>query len=409
MSLESYIKPDLWSAIKSSYTTDNYSHAIRDAMSFVTSVIRDKSGLDGDGQELVGQALGSGRNNQPRLMINRFQTQTEKDMQRGLMFVLKGMYALIRNPRVHERTEDTKEDADTIIKFIDYLTEYLGASQQSFTVQGFIEMIVDPFFVRDNEYIEELIRKIPIRKRTDTLIRIYRSLDWSCSDNMSAVIKKLIPLLNETELEELLGVVSDDLQKAEGPNDVTLIIKMLPANLWPKLGKMPRLRAESMLLSELKESWYLSDASLPESERTNKPASTWIRRIAEYYLRKDKLREVILDLLADENFDKHNFIARYFLRRRALEVVFEKDTQIQDCARAIASTLARGNAYMKKKVKDYLIYDPPDRWREILVEKMQPFTDNESPEMYTHMGEPVFGAFEEKPNPISKDVDDIPF
>jgi uncharacterized protein (TIGR02391 family) len=408
MSLKSNIKPELWLAIESSYTSSNYSHAIRDAMSFVTNVLRDKSGLDGDGDALVGRALGFKQNKRPRLMINRFQTQTEKDMQRGLMYTLKGMYALVRNPRVHERKIDNKNDADTIIVFIDYITNYLGKSQQSFTVQDFIEKVMDPHFVNDTEYIEELIKTIPIRKRMDTIIAVYRKLNWKHHINTGSVIKALLKQLNDSELKEFLKIVSYDLQKAQAPQEVTIIIKTLPHDLWTQIEKMPRLRAENMLVHELDESWYI-----PDTKKTNNTSGTWISKIARYYIRKNKLRKALLNLLESDDFDKHNYVAKYFLRVGGLEDIFEETAEIQTCVKALVNTLEQGNIFMKESIMTYLnnFPGPEQEWLDIMIPALQQFTDENSPEAYTVDGIPVFGAFTAKPNPASEPAtdNDIPF
>jgi len=182
MNLETQIKPELWAAIANSYQSGNYTHAIRDAMSVITEILRDKSGLDGDGRSLVGKALGFSKGKPPRIKVNKFQTETERSIQVGLQEVLKGMYALVRNPRSHERLDDTKKNADAIILFIDYLAEFLGESQQSFTTQGFLQRVDDPYFVLDTEYVEELVEKIPVRKRADTLITLYREKNWATAD-----------------------------------------------------------------------------------------------------------------------------------------------------------------------------------------------------------------------------------
>jgi len=71
MNLETKISPELWNAVQESYESENFAHAIKDAMAFVTEVLRDKSGLDGDGVSLVGQALGFGQNKQPRIRVNK--------------------------------------------------------------------------------------------------------------------------------------------------------------------------------------------------------------------------------------------------------------------------------------------------------------------------------------------------
>lgn len=407
MNIESKIKDELWTSIRSSYTSGNYSHSIKDAMSFVTEVLRDKSGLDGDGDSLVGQALGAGKNKKPKLMINRYQTQTEKDEQRGFMFVLKGLYAFIRNPRTHEQTLDTEDVANRIILFIDYLTDFLGASQQSFTIQQFLGLVTDPHFVRDSEYVENLINLIPVRKMTDTLIRLYRNLTWKQADNFEPVIKGIIKEINDSQREDFLTVVSDDLQTTNKTSDITLIIKILPSELWPKLERMPRFRVEQMLVDDLDDAWYSY-----ENQKTNRPSATWINQIAEHYIRKDRLRTTILKALQCDDFDRHNFIGEYFLSRGCLPFIFESESQAKHCIREIASTLRRGNSFMKDCLINHISsWDGFfHRWDEYIIQEISDLTDDDNPERYLSDGTPILGKFSEKQNPSSDmQIDDIPF
>jgi uncharacterized protein (TIGR02391 family) len=131
--IETQINPEFWLAIANSYQAENYTDAIKDAMSVVTETLRDKSGLDGDGTELVGKALGFGKDNSPRIRINKLQTETEKNIQIGLQEILRGLYSLVRNPRIHEKVDDSKKTADTIITFIDYLLGFLVVCQSLWT------------------------------------------------------------------------------------------------------------------------------------------------------------------------------------------------------------------------------------------------------------------------------------
>jgi uncharacterized protein (TIGR02391 family) len=108
MNLQTHIKTDLWLAVQSAYESENYNHAILDAIHYLTNVIREKSGIEGDGEGLVGQALGG---NSPRLRVNKFQTQSEQDEQKGLVQVLIGIYKGIRNPRSHEIIEDDESNS----------------------------------------------------------------------------------------------------------------------------------------------------------------------------------------------------------------------------------------------------------------------------------------------------------
>ena len=120
MDLQAHIEGSLWQAIQSTYEAGNYSHAIVDAMHYLSNVLREKTGVEGDGKSLVGQALGG---DSPRLRINRLQTETERNEQQGLESILRGMYQAIRNPRSHEQIEDKRETADAVI----YLTDYFSA------------------------------------------------------------------------------------------------------------------------------------------------------------------------------------------------------------------------------------------------------------------------------------------
>ncbi len=403
MNLETRIKPDLWAAIEHSYSSGNYTHAIKDAMSVVTEVLRDKSGLDGDGDKLVGQALGFSEGKQPRIKINKLQTQTEQDMQRGLMLVLKGMYALVRNPRSHERLDDNKNTTDTIIHFIDYLLDFLGRSQQSFTVQEFLDMVSDPHFVPDPEYVKGLVDMIPARKQGDTLIALYRNSNWKQANNFELVIKELVSRLAESEIDDFLSVISEDLQKVDDVGYATFVIKVLPDELWPRIDRMPRLRVEKMLLDELETAWYN-----PGSERTNSPASTWINRIVKHCLRKHFLRAVIIKKLKMEDFDHHNFVARYLLQWNVLPQIFEGKQQIKECIAAICDCVRAGNEFVKDCLLEYLSTSSPAEWDEEFVKNLSDLTDPDNPEVYLPDGTPLLGKFVPRPNPISEEGE-IPF
>ena len=97
MNLQPLIQQGLWGAVSSTYGAENFSHAILDAIHYLTDVLRDKSGLDSDGVRLVGDALGGSA---PKVRVNRLQTQTERDVQDGLQQMLRGLYLGIRTPEV---------------------------------------------------------------------------------------------------------------------------------------------------------------------------------------------------------------------------------------------------------------------------------------------------------------------
>jgi uncharacterized protein (TIGR02391 family) len=79
----------------------NYFHAVFEATKSVADKIRVRSGLTGDGAALVDLAFGLGQTGMPFLALNSLQTETERDEQKGLMNLIKGMFGAFRNVTAH--------------------------------------------------------------------------------------------------------------------------------------------------------------------------------------------------------------------------------------------------------------------------------------------------------------------
>ncbi|MFA4987163.1 MAG: TIGR02391 family protein [Candidatus Brocadiia bacterium] len=80
---------------------NNYFHAVFEATKSVADKIRSRTGLPGDGAELVDQAFGSGKAGMPFLAFNMLQTETEHSEHSGLMNLMKGMFGAFRNVTAH--------------------------------------------------------------------------------------------------------------------------------------------------------------------------------------------------------------------------------------------------------------------------------------------------------------------
>src|SRR5262245_23306316 len=86
MNLETALDPRLWDAARTSLEARNFKAAILDGIHLLTDVIRQRSGLDGDGVALVGAAFGG---SSPKLKVNRLQTESELNIQRGVEAMLR--------------------------------------------------------------------------------------------------------------------------------------------------------------------------------------------------------------------------------------------------------------------------------------------------------------------------------
>lgn len=95
------VHPDVLAFCRAELLQSNYFHAVFEATKSVAGKIRVKSGLSGDGSELVDQAFGMGKAGMPFLAFNALQSETERSEHTGLMNLMKGMFGAFRNVTAH--------------------------------------------------------------------------------------------------------------------------------------------------------------------------------------------------------------------------------------------------------------------------------------------------------------------
>lgn len=116
------IHPEVSKYCRAELMQDNYYHAVFEAVKGLRQRIRNDSGVDGDSASLVDTVFSGGA---PVLAINTLQTDAERQQQRGLVALLKGCFAAIRNPIAHEpktmwRDEDHVADYFSLISLLHY-------------------------------------------------------------------------------------------------------------------------------------------------------------------------------------------------------------------------------------------------------------------------------------------------
>lgn len=92
---------DVLAFCRSELLQKNYFHAVFEATKSVADKIRSRTGLTGDGAELVDQAFGSAKVGMPFLAFNSLQTETERSEHTGMMNLMKGMFGAFRNVTAH--------------------------------------------------------------------------------------------------------------------------------------------------------------------------------------------------------------------------------------------------------------------------------------------------------------------
>lgn len=92
---------DVLAFCRSELLQKNHFHAVFEATKSVADKIRVRTGLTGDGSELIDHAFGYGKAGMPFLAFNSLQTDTERSEHTGMMNLLKGMFGAFRNVTAH--------------------------------------------------------------------------------------------------------------------------------------------------------------------------------------------------------------------------------------------------------------------------------------------------------------------
>ena len=92
----------------------HYARAVEEAFKYLNNAVKDKSGrTEGDGASLMQTVFSA---NAPILLLNAFQSQSEKDEQLGYMQIFAGSMTGIRNPRSHDH--QLVDDPDVAIELL---------------------------------------------------------------------------------------------------------------------------------------------------------------------------------------------------------------------------------------------------------------------------------------------------
>ncbi|MBQ8262656.1 MAG: TIGR02391 family protein [Lachnospiraceae bacterium] len=308
MVLKNEIDIELWETIVKNYQNENYKGAIVDSIFFLTDTIRNKTGLEGDGSSLIGQAFG-GEN--PRIKLNNLQTDSEKDVQRGIQEILRGIYTGIRNPRSHDALIDEKETADAIIVFINYLLGMLDKSKLSFEEDEYVKRIFDPYYVKSKEYSNLLVQEIPKRQRANIAISVILKREKGDIYALAYFLEALMQKLDEEEVSRVCKVVSDELRITTEHKDIRYILNVIPGKYWSNIDVAVRMRIENLLFEDFCEGSY---DKKKDSCGKHGALCTWITsEHLQLFNRLDMWTRQALSMYKSSNENVKAYIEEYFL------------------------------------------------------------------------------------------------
>ncbi|GIO64060.1 hypothetical protein J43TS9_56340 [Paenibacillus cineris] len=304
--IETQIDMKLWNSIKKNYESRSFSESIIDAIYFLSNLIRDKTGLESDGAALIGQAFGG---TQPLIKVNALQTESEVNVQKGLEQILRGIYQAIRNPRSHDRFEDSQKEADAIITFIDYLCTVIDQSKTQYSEVEFLNRVFDNNFVPNNRYAELLVEEIPKRKRLNFAIEVYKKKETGDGKKLGFFVQAIINQFNGDELTQFFTVVSDELSKVTEDKVIRSNLQIIPFDLWHRISEISRIRIENILMESIKEGKY----NIENNKCMGGALGSWVAwgKLKHFTFIKDTIGILIKKLESTEKTEV-DYVLRFF-------------------------------------------------------------------------------------------------
>jgi uncharacterized protein (TIGR02391 family) len=269
-------------------------------------MIRDRTGLDGDGQELVGKAFG-GPN--PLLKVNKLQTESERNVQKGIQFLLMGLYQGIRNPRSHGKHVDSVEDADTLILFVDFLLKIIDRAKAPFEAAAYLERVFDPSFVESDKYAEPLVAQIPANKRWDILVEVYRLKEKANGQKLAYFMSALVPKLTSDERDKLCSMVSEELMTTNNDSTIRSVLQIVPLDLWHKYSDVARIRTEGRIIDNIRK----GRCDLDTGKCVSGGFSTWAINVVPLFVLKDQVLHALRRKLGSSDPSEQEYVFHFFM------------------------------------------------------------------------------------------------
>lgn len=377
MNLETQLEPRLWESIRESIEARKFTTAILEGIHLLSEVIRERSGLEGDGVQLVGDAFGG---NAPKLKVNRLQTESEQNEQRGIEALLRGMYQAIRNPRSHGTVQDEERNAVAILLFMDYLLRVIDRSRSPFSLPTFAAKVFDQDFAPIERYAELLVNEIPVNKRLATCREVFSRRKDGDMAKLKYFFAAVLAAMSSEDTNEVCQMLSEELQQTDDEDTIRFVLGAFPNDVWPRLSEIARLRIEHKLIQSVREGKYAKSLT----RCTAGALGTWATKIIYHFTLKEELWRALCERLRSSDRAGQDFVFQFFLMY--VKSCFEAPPST--LVSAVKQGLSNGDTRFKDYVELWSVEDfagtrgPDDPWIKPFAEALAKFAPKpETPEI----------------------------
>lgn len=122
------VHPDVLRFCREELLSDDYFHAVLEAVKSIADKLRKRTGLTDDGGTLIDRALAG---DLPMLAVNPLKNESERSEQKGFANLLRGTFGMFRNTTAHEARIHWpigKDDAEDLLSLVSLIHRRLDAA-----------------------------------------------------------------------------------------------------------------------------------------------------------------------------------------------------------------------------------------------------------------------------------------
>ena len=243
------MKEILKESIKMHYDNKDYTEVVRDAILCLMSEIRKKSDLqNSDGVDLINKAF-SEKN--PIIKINKMQTETEKNKQKGVMNMSKGLVEYFRNPMSHSKQNYTKKVADAILVIVDeILLEEISQSKSLNSIEELYLEAINDLSPSTSRYAKIFVNSIPNNKEYELLIELFNNRNELKKEKM-IIVNELIKKITKEEFDEYCSNIEKELYGQITEDSIINLLKFISDDVWINLSDFCKTEIEELVFEDI--------------------------------------------------------------------------------------------------------------------------------------------------------------
>lgn len=355
---EKNIDKNLWNSIKLHYEKECYTDVVKDACLYLIEIIQDKSERnDLDGETLINTVF-SEKN--PKLLINNNQTISEKDEQRGFLYILRGIICGMRNPISHSKQfKYSKEESESIILFINnYILRRLDDSKDFGYTDDWFDFI---FFKNHNDskkFSDAILNKMRKKEKYDLMISTVNNLSCIETSKYHYIVNKLYNDLLKQEKCEIVVLLNKELIDVDDGKYIRSFFNHFEPTIWKYIDDLVRIRIEEIIYEEIRKGKIYYDMN--GNEHCNGLLGTWVEAWIVNFSNYKDIIELLFDKLSRK--EEAEYVLKYF------SDVLLKKNNLKKYSKKIIKQLELGNKDYKRLMDDYMIWKNSGKDDEMLEE-----------------------------------------